>query len=391
MTAHAAQVPARVLFLCFLRLGLTAFGGPAMVAFLRRVAVEQRGWLSPREFQDGVALCQSIPGATVMQLAAYIGLRVGGPLGSLAAFAAFALPAFGLMLGLSVLYAQTRQVPAAGVVALGLRAMVVALMAAAALDFTKKTIKGWPDGLLAASAGLLILAGGNPILAIAGASLAGLALYRGGAAPEPDSPPLAEAQAAFPGGALLVLGGLVLGWGALRLLDERLADLALLMAKVDLFAMGGGLASVPLMYHEVVQARSWLPGPAFLDGIALGQVTPGPIVITATFIGYLLAGWAGVVVGTVAVFSPSLVILWLVYPRFQRLRRNPSFQRLLRGSLASFVGLLAAMALRFAWALDWSWPTALLSLAALTALVLKVDILWVVTAGALVSLLASWL
>lgn len=389
--ATAAKVSPSRLFFGFLRLGLTAFGGPAMVPYVRQVAVQKMAWLGQGEFQDGVGLCQSIPGATVMQLAAYIGLRVGGPLGSLAAFAAFALPAFTLMLGLSLLYQQTRQVPAAGVVALGLRAVVVALMAHAAQGFYRKTVKGWPDGLLAALAGLFILAGGNPILAICGAALAGLLLYRGAASPAPEAASRPEAREASVRGALWASGGLVLGWGLLHLLDSRLGDLALLMAKVDLFAMGGGLASVPLMYHEVVEVRSWLTGPAFLDGIALGQITPGPIVITATFVGYLLAGWAGAVVGSVAVFSPSLVILWLVYPRFQRLRRDPHFQRLLRGSLASFVGLLGAMALKFAWALDWGWPTALLSLAALTALALKVDILWVVAGGALLSLLAAWL
>ena len=158
------------------------------------------------------------------------------------------------------------------------------------------------------------------------------------------------------------------------------------MVRVDLFAMGGGFASVPLMHHEMVDLRGWFDGRTFMDGIALGQVTPGPIVITATFAGYLLKGVLGAVVGTVAVFSPSLIILWMVFPHFERLRRNPTFQRVLRGSLASFVGLLLAVAMRFALDLPWSPPGVVLALAALLALLRKVDILWVVLAGAALSL-----
>jgi chromate transporter len=141
------------------------------------------------------------------------------------------------------------------------------------------------------------------------------------------------------------------------------------------------------MLHEVVDARGWLDSQTFMDGIALGQVTPGPIVITATFIGYQVAGLAGAVVGTVSVFTPSFLMVLAAVPYFDRLQRSLLFRRALRGVLVSFVGLLAAVAVSFALAVSWSIPAAILGVAALVALRLKVDILWVVLAGAFASIL----
>ncbi len=383
----SVPVPLATLFLSFLRLGLTAFGGPAMVPHVRKVAVEKNAWLTPKEFQDGVALCQAIPGATVMQLGAYIGLKANGPWGSLASFAAFILPAFLLMFVLTLVYSETRNARALLAVFAGLQVIVVSLVTNAAYDFGGKTMKDWRDGLLALGAGLFILAGGNPILAICAAALLGLVAYRGLQPPAGNPSAMAgDERAGLSRRGVLVLASLLgLGFAALYLADRRLFDLAALMAKVDLFAMGGGFASVPLMYHEVVELRGWLDGHTFMDGIALGQVTPGPIVVTATFAGYLLHGFPGAVVGTVAVFSPSLIILWAVFPHFERLRHNAVFQRVLRGSLASFVGLLGAVAIRFAWAVSWDVPAGLLALATLAALILKADVLWVVIAGAALS------
>jgi chromate transporter len=160
------------------------------------------------------------------------------------------------------------------------------------------------------------------------------------------------------------------------------------MIKVDLFAFGGGFASVPLMYHEVVQVRQWMGGKTFMDGIALGQVTPGPIVITATFVGYQINGILGAVVGTISIFSPSLFIVTAAIPYFDRLQRSVLFRRALRGVLVSFVGLLLAVTVNFARDVSWSTPAIVLAGAAFAALRLKVDILWVVLVGALISAVA---
>jgi chromate transporter len=160
------------------------------------------------------------------------------------------------------------------------------------------------------------------------------------------------------------------------------------MSKIDLIAFGGGFASVPLMFHEIVEVRSWMDASTFLNGIVLGQFTPGPIVITATFVGYLVHGLLGALVATIAIFLPSFLILVGVAPWFDRLRTSPWFTRAIGGVLCSFVGLLFTVTVRFALNVHWDWPHLALGAAALTALVLKVDILWVVVAGTAISAFA---
>jgi chromate transporter len=159
------------------------------------------------------------------------------------------------------------------------------------------------------------------------------------------------------------------------------------MFRIDLFAFGGGFASVPLMFHEVVEVRSWLDAPTLLNGIALGQVTPGPIVITATFIGYLLKGLPGGLIATICVFLPSFMMVVGTVPDFDRLRSSPYFKKVITGIFCSFVGLLLTVTIRFALDIPWDLPRTLLTIAAFVALILKLDILWVVLIGTAISLI----
>jgi chromate transporter len=378
------QSVARI-FLAFLRLGLTAFGGPAMVAYIGDLAVARKQWLSGESFREGVGLCQSLPGATAMQTAAYAGLRAGGFGGGIAAYVGFGLPAFLLMLALSAVYREARDVQLVTSVFRGLQMIVVAIVANATVNFGRASLATWRDGLLAAVGAVYLLAGGSPILVVAGAAAAGLLLCRNG---ESEPPPHAHLGA--PGkrgvrGAAILIALAAIGLGVLRALNENLFALAKVMLKVDLFAFGGGFASLPILFHQVVEVRHWLDARTFLDGIALGQVTPGPIVITATFIGYQVAGLAGALVATLAIFTPSFVILVIAVPYLDTLRRSPLFRRSLRGILASFVGLLLAVTLRFSGSAQWSLPTATVCTIAFAALRLRADLLWVVLGGVAVS------
>jgi chromate transporter len=169
------------------------------------------------------------------------------------------------------------------------------------------------------------------------------------------------------------------------ILDQRLFDLALMMTKIDFFAFGGGFGSVPLMFNEVVTGKQWMTSQTFMDGIALGQVTPGPIVITATFVGFLHAGLPGALAATTAIFAPSLILLTAVVPTFDRFRHNIFFQRAMHGILVSFTGLLLSVTLRFALAIPWNLSRMVLVVMALLALWRKIDILWVVLAGTAIS------
>ena len=382
------KVPFGQLFLAFLRLGATAFGGPAMVAYIGDLAVKKRGWLSKESFERGVALCQSIPGATAMQTAAYVGLRAGGPLGALAAFVGFGLPAFMLMILLSAAYQAGRDLALVLAVFHGLHAIVIAIITNAIINFGRTSVRGWRDALIAIGAVALLVFHVNPILVIVGA--AGIAVLLYWRVAPAETPPLSASRALAPRllhWPFLIVLFVATGLAALYVLDKQLLGLAAVMLKVDVFAFGGGFASVPLMLHEVVDVRNWLDSRTFMDGIALGQVTPGPIVITATFVGYQVAGILGAIVGTLAVFSPSFFMVLLTVPYFDRLQKSVFFGRILRGILASFVGLLLAVAIQFGLAVSWNVAVIIIAVVALVALRLKVDILWVVLVGALTSVL----
>ena len=372
------------LFTSFLRLGATAFGGPAMVAYIRKMAVEKKRWIDEQSARDGVALCQTIPGATAMQMSAYIGFRARGVAGAGASFIGFGLPAFLFMMILSALYARTHTLPAVVSAFSGLQAIVVALVANATLSFGRASIKNWRNVINALIAAGLFGLKVSPILVIVIAAFLGMILYN----KQPVLPATIPTEKAHaPKSFILLLLATGIGFGLLFFLDRRLFDLTTLMFRIDLFAFGGGFASVPLMFHEVVEIRQWLDGPTLLNGIALGQVTPGPIVITATFVGYLLKGPLGGLLATVCVFLPSFMIVVGIAPYFDRLRSSPYFKKVITGILCSFVGLLLTVTIRFALDIPWDVPRILLSGAAFVALVLKVDILWVVIIGTVISLI----
>jgi chromate transporter len=378
--------PATKLFLPFLRLGLTAFGGPAMVAYIRDLAVKKKGWLTEESFADGTALCQSIPGATAMQTAAYVGLRAGGPWGALAAFVGLGLPAFALMTALSAAYSVGCHFQSVLSLFSGLRVIVIALIANAALNFGRASIKDRRDAFIAAAVATFLLLHGSPVIAVAASAAAGAFLYRGSSFPPRQGRDTGTSlDHRIAGFALLAALIGVFGLALLFFLDYRLFGLAAVMAKVDVFAFGGGFASVPLMAHEVVATRHWLDAKTFLDGVALGQVTPGPIVITATFVGYQIAGLPGAFVGTIGVFTPSFLMVLATVPYLDRLQGSMPFRRALRGALVSFVGLLVSVAVGFSLAIPWSLPSGILVAAAFAALWLKVDILYVVLVGAGIS------
>jgi len=384
-TDESPAVSIKGIFLAFLRLGVTAFGGPAMVAYIKQTIVKKKGWLGEESFKRGLALCQTIPGATAMQTCAYVGLELRGVLGAAAAFLGFGLPAFLLMLGLSVLYVELRSLPAALSVFAGLRVLIVAIMANATLGFGRSNLKRWRDAIVLASAAAAFWFGVNPILVVLASALLGILLSIGdkveaGKAPPPKS--LAPARAV-----LVVAGFAALALLIMFLARPKLAGLSLLMMKIDLFAFGGGFASVPLMLHEIVDVRHWLDQKVFMDGIALGQITPGPIVITSTFVGYLTQGALGALVATASIFFPSFMLVVIIAPFFARLNAKPLFRKAVTGILSSFVGLLISTTLHMGMAIPWTLPSAILAVAAFAALLLRVDILWVVLGGGLLSFL----
>jgi chromate transporter len=252
------------------------------------------------------------------------------------------------------------------------------------VSFGKTLLKNWRTTVIAGVAAILFGMGMNPLLVIVAAALFGLVLNKGRYIAPPVGTSMPQLYTMKPLLLLLALTASV--FVLLLLIDRRLYDLAVLMLRIDLFAFGGGFAAVPLMFHEIVQVRHWMDGPTFLNGIALGQVTPGPIVITATFIGYMLYGLLGGLVATFAVFSPSFLMVIGVAPYFDRLRASPYFNSVIGAILSSFVGLLLTVTVQFASQVQWDLPHILFFCTALGALLSNVDILWVVLIGTALSI-----
>ena len=261
---------------------------------------------------------------------------------------------------------------------LALQAIVVALVAYATVSFGRTSLKHWIHLLIAGIAAVLFIAGVSPIIVIVLAALLGIILL-----PAPDKKQeitgttLPRPEKSF----LILLAGAAVFFVLFYLLQPNLFELAVTMARIDLFAFGGGFAALPLMFHEVVVVHSWLDSTTFINGLALGQVTPGPIVITATFVGYLTYGFWGGIVATIGIFTPSFLFVVGTVPYYDRLRSSQIYQKMFQGILFSFVGLLLSVTIKLALAVPWSWFSGLLAAGAFFSLLLGAEILWVVIAG----------
>ena len=370
------------LFRTFFWMGLTAFGGVAMFAHVRKHIVDKRHWMDANTFDSGLALCQVIPGAIIMQLSAYVGLKLKGIKGAIVCFIGFGLPAFLIMLSLSVLYRHSKNLAEAEIVLSGLRVVIVAIVANAAYTFGRKNFSNIRDWVIALTAAGLFLTKLHPALVLAAAALMGLLLTRKDT-PLPEKSVKSGTFRFF----LLVLFLLIAGMAVLFFLAREYFLLASVMLRIDLFSFGGGLASMPIMYHELVDLFGWFDQRTFMDGAILGQVTPGSIIIAATFFGYMHLGIAGSLLATLAVFTPSFLVLMGLIPFFDRLRTYPQFNKVVNGILCSFVGLLVIVTYRFSVGIHWNIANILFAFAAFVLLMKKTDVIWVVLGGILVSVL----
>ena len=260
-----------------------------------------------------------------MQTAACVGFRARGISGAAASFIGFGLPAFLLMVGLSTFYGRSHALPAVMAAFNGLQAIVVTIVANATVMFGKTFLKDLQAVGIALIAAVLFAFEVSPILVIVLAAMLGIVLSN--RSPPPIFVPQSQSESHSTKSLMLIASIAALGFGALFFVQRQLFDLAAIMLRIDLFAFGGGFASVPLMFHEFVEVRSWIDAQTFLNGIALGQITPGPIVITATFVGYMAYGLIGAIVTTVSVFLPSFLIVIGVTPYFDRLRMSVYFSR----------------------------------------------------------------
>jgi chromate transporter len=376
-----------LLFKRFLKLGATAYGGPAIAQHMKKVIVIDLGWLKEPEFMQGIALCQLIPGATFVQMSAYIGYRLRGIGGALVCMAGFVLPAFTLILILSAIYFRFGDLWLVQSLFKGLAPIIVAIVLDAFINFGKPMVKDWKAIVIVglAFAGFVFHLNIVLVFLIAGALALLMRLAVSGKA-MPSQVPSGAAKRNAP--YLLGLAVIIITlFFVCYFLNEQLFYLALIMAKVGALAFGGGFTTIGLIQLDVVERFQWVSTKEFLDGIVMGQVTPGPIVITATFLGYKLAGFLGAAMATVAIFTSDFFILSLLIPYYDRLRGIKAVRIMEQGILAAFVGMLGLVLYNFGRTTFVDIPTVLFAVGAFVALSKKVDLLYILLTGAVLSIL----
>jgi len=425
------------IFLSFLKIGCTGFGGGlAVIAQIRTLAVRKRRWLTDHEFAEAFALAQSLPGTNAGNAVTYIGLRLRGWRGATVAMVAFVSPSMLMMIALSILYRHLRNLPATDQFFHGLNAAVVALILVTAWRIGRNTlVRPWQWYVAVLSALAVALLGATIIEVILAAGLVGIYIdsfaerrwhrwrrIRRLAARRRAHLLELEQQAWFGGGYL-----------TRALADERvrrqiegdddeddephnnppgrrgasvvflagmpiIAKLGLLLALSTVFlrmgavTFGGGFVMVPLIEAEVVRTNHWLTHQEFADATALGQITPGPVLITATFIGYRVAGTLGAVVATVAVFLPAFLMTIAAGSSLRRFRSNRQVQAFLRGVTPAVVGLLAAAAWSIGRAGIHTWVG--ITIAALVFFILlryRPNPFWIIFGAGALRLLIGWL
>ena len=378
------------LFFRVLKLGATAYGGPGMISQIKEMAVKEKGWMKEGEFMRAVALCQLIPGATMIQIVTYIGYRVRGIWGALAATVAFVLPAFIALLALSAIYFRFHTLWFIQILFKGLGAIVVAIILNACMTFGKPILRDWKVILIAVLSFVAFYFRWNFVLIFVVAALAGLLLRpkipQAKPAPSGDVPSQTVREREFP--VIILLAAVICVLLALSyLIDPNITALSLSLSKIGALAFGGGFTAIPLIQYEVVERFHWLTTKEFLDGIALGQVTPGPVLITATFVGYKVSSFLGAFMATLGIFSPSFFILVLLIPYHDRLKGVEKVRLMEQGVLGSFIGMLALVLYNFGTTSLVDIPRILMAAAACFAIQKKIALPYILLAGGILSIL----
>jgi chromate transporter len=357
----------------FLRLGATSFGGPlAHLALMREELVRRRAWVDEGTFVDFLSLANLLPGPTSTEVAMQLGGARAGRAGLVVAGACFILPAALLVALLAALYVRFGLQPDARLVLASVQPVVVALLATAVLPLGRATLHGLRAWGLFAGALLLLLAGANPLAVLAAGGL--------------TSSVLASGRSTHPA-LLLPVGGLL---GAP--VAVGLVPLFLTFLKLGCVVLGSGYLLVAFLQADLVDRLHWLTSAQLLDAVAVGQLTPGPVFTTATFVGWLLRGPAGAALATVAVFLPAFLGVWAGGALLERLRGDARARAFLDGVNAASLALLVQVTLVLGRAVLVDVPAVLLCGAALVLLLaLKANASWVVLGAALLGGLRAWL
>jgi len=340
----ALPSPSKEIAGAFLKIGATAYGGPAIMGVMQAEIQERRQWTSKPRFLEGLGLVNVLPGATMVQLAMFLGYQRAGWWGGMLAGVCFTAPAFVVMLALAAAYAAFGVSPLLRGALYGLGPVVLAIFVSALFRLGKSAVRSWAHALIAATAAMVALLtplGAAAILSVAGA--AGVWLFHSKRA------------------GIAALSGIVLAIALVRLIPwaglaapsiasgrPSLGGIAALFTVFGTFAFGGGLSMIALIQEHIVDRLHWLTPREFVDGLALGQLMPGPIMMMAAYVGYKMLGVAGAVVAAAASFVPSFVMMLALMPLFERARNLAWARAAIQAVVPAVIGVMAVALVRVA-------------------------------------------
>jgi chromate transporter len=375
MAAELSKAPPslREIVLYFLRLGTLGFGGPvALVGLMEKDLVAERQWLSKDEMRDAIAVSQSLPGPLAIQVGMFISYLRGGFWGAWAGGWAFILPNFLIVAALGALYVHFGGLSWITAIFYGVSPAVIALILHSCWRLSKLGMEHWLQWVLAGVCFVVTVALEAEVAVLfIGAGIVGL-LYYG-----------TLLRGAAPPGAALAAAPLALGTSKAATAGT-LGQMFAFFLKAGSLTFGSGLVIVPFLEKGLVQQTGWLDAREFLVAVAVGMISPGPVVITATFVGYLVAGFWGALVSTVGIFLPSFLLILIVAPILMRHRANRNVQGFVKGAYAAAIGTILGASVLLGKIAIGDWLTAgiaALSLAALFAWKIGNPLLMAITAA----------
>lgn len=360
------------IFKYFLTIGLIGFGGPmAHIAMMDSELIERRKWATKDEFLDGLTVCNILPGPASTQLGIYMGYIKGGILGGTLAGIAFILPAFIIITILSYVYFEFGEIPSMTGILYGINAVVIALISSSLLNMYKKSVVSKSQFTIFILTTIAItFFKVNMIVAMLLAGVVGVFIY--------SNPFKAKNHRK------------VLSVGFPLIFTSMLSKLFIFFIKVGSFIYGGGLVIIPFIENEVVNKLGWLTQSEFLAGIALGQVTPGPVIITAAFIGYKVLGVIGALISTVAIFIPSFIFILIAAPYLKKLKDIPWIKGALKAINAAVIGSILSLIISLVPAAIIDGPTFLIAAVGFISIIrYKVNVFWCVAISGILGLVLS--
>ena len=342
----------------FLRLGLLGFGGPvALVGQMEREVVAERQWLTKEQMREAIAVCQSMPGPLAIQVGIYVGYLRGGFWGAWIGGWAFILPNFLIVAALGALYVYLGDLKPVTAIFYGVSPAVIALILHSCYRLAKLGMEDWLQWVIAATCLVVtVMLQAEVAWLFIGAGIVGILYYGSILRQQPTA--LALPIVALP----------PLAQTAPVATSSTLGKLLLFFLKAGSLTFGSGLVIVPFLQQGLVEQYNWLDERQFLIAVAVGMISPGPVVITATFVGYLVAGFWGSLVSTVGIFFPSFVFVLVVAPLLVRHGKNPNVKGFVHGAYAAAIGTILGACILLGRIAIGDWLTGLIGVASLAVL-----------------------